>query len=1283
MSRFILSIFQWTARNRAVWFACIAATVAAAGWCALQLQFEEDITKVIPADAELTELNQVIQNSKFAEKLIINLQSEDTLAGKKVLMDYADALVDSLENSFIPRFLHPVNRVSENVESEVYDFFYNRLPLFLDEEDYEEIELRLSETGIQNALSTNYKNLISPAGMALKEFIIKDPLSITPLAIEKLQSLNRESIYAIENGYVLTNDFRNLLLFINPIYPANETGHNGEMFERLDQTLNVISNELPGISAEYFGGAAMAVSNANRLKKDIFISVSIAIVVLFFGLLFFFRRVTVFALIFLPTGFGIVMALAVLWLVAGKVSLIALGVGSILIGITIDYPLHFLTHFRAGHRVEKVIRDLALPMFTSAMTTAGAFLCLLFLKSEALNNLGVFVAVCIVASTLFTLLVLPLLLPKERQPRASETASASFIDRLARFAFHRKKWLVISVVVGSIVFAFTAFPVDFEGDLNSMNYVTEKLKLAEQNLDRINRHSLKSVLLISTGGNLEEAVKNHEKQTGKLVELMENGLVQKSSGISGLLLSEKLQQEKIVRWQQFWTSQRKEKTLADLRTSGANFKMKVAAFSPFSRFLEKEFHPQPIDSFVLLKENFLADFVTESENWNTVTTIMRVSEDDKKAIYDAFDSSPNTIIFDRQKLTGKFVEALKNDFDLLAKLSMALVFVILLITFGRIELALFTFVPMMLSWVWTLGIMNFAGMKFNMFNMIISTFIFGLGIDYSIFISRGYLQEHKYGFHNITGFKTSILLSAFTTLVGIGVLIFAKHPALQTIGLSAVIGMLAVLVTTFTIEPLLFSHFITNRKKRGLYPITFRYFIKTFITYGVLIFEIIILMFLGALIFTISSMGKKRRRTLFNKLHQIASIIYIPAAIPFRFKLMNIVREKFEKPGVIICNHQSVIENPLIRMLAPKIVMITNKWVLNSPFFGPIGRMAGFPAADAGIDSILDELKQNLDEGYFIVVFPEGTRSVTGKIRRFHKGAFYIAEKLQVDIIPLLFHGTGDMIGKNAFWGRSSFVTQKVLPRITPDDGRFDPTYSKRTKQVKQYMVAEYEQLKIEERNPDYVREAVISNYYFKGPVLEWYVKIKMRLEENFKLLNSYIPRKGKILDVGCGYGYATLMLGQVSEKREILGVDFDEEKILVANNCHDKNERIQFTAADITDYEITPYDAYVFSDVLHYISKPERETLLRKCMEKLEEGGVIIIRDGNADLQQQQKRTWLTEFFSTNFGFNKTKGGLEFFGVSEIGAIAALHGFELELVGASKVTSNVFMILRRLVKSD
>ena len=85
---------------------------------------------------------------------------------------------------------------------------------------------------------------------------------------------------------------------------------------------------------------------------------------------------------------------------------------------------------------------------------------------------------------------------------------------------------------------------------------------------------------------------------------------------------------------------------------------------------------------------------------------------------------------------------------------------LLLLSFGRIETGLTTALPMFASWLLTLGFMGVTGIRFNIFNIIVSSFIFGLGVDYSILIMRGMLFEYRYNTKEISSYKTSIFLSA-------------------------------------------------------------------------------------------------------------------------------------------------------------------------------------------------------------------------------------------------------------------------------------------------------------------------------------------------------------------------------------------------------------------------------------------------------------------------------------------------------------------------------------------
>ena len=162
-------------------------------------------------------------------------------------------------------------------------------------------------------------------------------------------------------------------------------------------------------------------------------------------------------------------------------------------------------------------------------------------------------------------------------------------------------------------------------------------------------------------------------------------------------------------------------------------------------------------------------------------------------------------------LTNLFVEFVHADFQFIVTFTSILVFLALLIMYGRIELTLITFIPMIFTWIWILGIMAIVGIEFNIVNVMISTFIFGLGDDYSIFIMDGLQQEYRIGKKNLPSIRTSILLSALTTIAGLGVLIFAQHPALRSIAGIAIIGIVCVFVMAQTIEPFFFRLLISNR----------------------------------------------------------------------------------------------------------------------------------------------------------------------------------------------------------------------------------------------------------------------------------------------------------------------------------------------------------------------------------------------------------------------------------------------------------------------------------------
>jgi 2-polyprenyl-3-methyl-5-hydroxy-6-metoxy-1,4-benzoquinol methylase len=226
----------------------------------------------------------------------------------------------------------------------------------------------------------------------------------------------------------------------------------------------------------------------------------------------------------------------------------------------------------------------------------------------------------------------------------------------------------------------------------------------------------------------------------------------------------------------------------------------------------------------------------------------------------------------------------------------------------------------------------------------------------------------------------------------------------------------------------------------------------------------------------------------------------------------------------------------------------------------------------------------------------------------------------------------------------------------------------------------EYDILRQHIETVNYFRSLLISNYIFKGPVLEWYCRIKTKLENNYSLFEGLMPKVGKIVDVGCGYGFLAYMLMFKSKHRLILGIDFDDEKIEVATNCVSKTDNLSFAVGDVTNYEMPVADGFIISDVLHYLKEEQQIQVIENCVSKLNKGGVLLIRDADKDITSRQKGTWYTEFMSTKvFGFNKTKtDGLHFVSGTTIkNTLKRFPQLQVEVIDNTKLTSNIIYVAR------
>lgn len=1266
-------------RKPALWGILIGLFVLFA-FLSSRISFEEDITKMLNFDAKAKTYNSIVQSTKLVDKLIVIVSLKDTNAiNQEKLITFSDSLGTRLSHSS-PGL---IKKISLKIEEEnlipAYTIFLRNIPVFIEEADYKSFDTLFTPANLNCGLQRNLQTLSSPVGLVSKLNLQFDPVGIATNFLKRLRDFQTTASLSPVNGYLFSKDGKHLVFYIEPVNPANETRQNGHLIDDIDQSIKSLSGQvnLKDVSCRYFGSSAISVGNARQLQRDTILTISISGIALILLLVFVFKKRRIPLLILLTIVFAGGFALAAVAMIKTSVSLIAIGAGSVILGIAVNYPIHLLSHKLQESDIRNVIREMVVPLTLGSATTIGGFFFLLFMKAELLHDLGLFGAFSLIGAALFTLIFLPHMIGDLTQAKSSVTRE--WLEKISNISFEKKKIpLAIIFIVTPVLFYF-APKVRFDSDLMNLNYISKDLQSTQELLNQINGGAKRSVYAISYGKTREDAIA-YSYGIKELTDSLNTAGVQCSySSVTCILPPVKVQKQRVERWNAYWNVERKATALKNLGTAAAELGFNDDAFGEFTAQIDKGAHPLSAGDYNYLIAAFAKDLMSHKDSLFTLVSQVKVTPEKQETISKQLLNLPGITVIDWKMMTNQLLKVINNDFNLLFILTAALVLLALLLTYGRIELSLVTFIPMVVSWIWILGLMALLNLRFNLVNIILSTFIFGLGDDFCIFVMDGLQQQNKTGKQHFSSIRIGIYLSSLTTIIGLGVLIFAQHPALRSLAFVSIVGILSVLFVSQTLEPYLFNLFITNPQKKGLAPLTFFTLLKSVFAFSYFIFGSILLSVIGILIVPFRYLARKSTNYFYHWLIQrfTQSLLILMANIKKNY--FNPEHEKFSKPAIIISNHQSVLDILLLISLNPRIILLTNKWVWNSPVFGFVVRAAGYMTVANGIEAGIDKLKSAVAVGYSIAIFPEGTRSPEGTLQRFHKGAFYLANELGLDILPILLHGTSHCLKKGSFVVLDETISLRYLKRIPVTDLSWGVTYQERAKSITRHFKNEYAILAAEQETPRYYRNQMISGYLFKGPILEWYLKVKIRLENNYLLFNELVPKKGIIVDAGCGYGFLPYMLSFLSPGRTVSGIDYDEEKIEVASNCYFNKGKVRFETGNLVTHDFGAADCYILSDVLHYLAPIDRKTVLTHCMDRLNPGGSIVVRDADQSKTQRHKGSRFTEVLSTRiFRFNKTENSLGFFTADEIIDLAGQYGLSARVIDNTRFTSNIMIVLNK-----
>lgn len=1231
-----------------------------------RLKIEEDLYAVFPDGKEYQEFSNILQRNNLNKQLVFSVK---VLDDETQTLDDLDTLVSKLKQRF-GKELADFDVYKTVDEQTLIHYLQSAAIVRLKQEDYLRFNQKITKDSIRKAIADCEQRMNGSNGFFLRNFLAIDPLGLVNKQLSLANPLSDKSDYIVKDGLIFTKDEQKILFFATLQLDLKDT----KALSRFNKDLGQFKdkwNSKAKADVDYFGTFQIAAENADQVKSDTSITLFISLGLILLVLIFYYRSVLAPLYFILPAIFGMLCGGGMVGYLHPEISAISLATSSVLLGIVLDYSFHFFTHFKHSKNLLETVREISAPMVIGSFTTVAALAALMFTDSVVLQNFGLIALCTLTGSVLFTLIFLPVIihflrikLPEGRGSTKKQVANKIFV---------RVSFAVIAVV--TFIFLFNDLSFQFDADLNNLSFHSPELKKKEAAFTGINPEKQKKIYIITKAASLEEAKSINAKVYETALNNKESFQIKELVSTAPYLLPQSQVAAANQRWTSFWKD-KKARVSMEIASAANDHNFSATAFEPFTKWMDAGNIDVQTGS-ELCAEMGLNKFQYSDKAGVSFITSVVLDRSQLVNCKAAFNQIDGVFVLDIADITAKMLNSVQTDFNYLLVFSSLLVFLSLLVVYGRIELAIFAFFPMVLGWVWILGISNLMDLKFNFVNIVIATFIFGLGDDFSIFITDGLIQRYKTGTDIIKSYRSAIILSGITTIIGTGALYFAKHPAIHSIALISVVGIACILFITLFIQPSIFNLLAINRVKKGKVPITFFTMIYSLLLFTYFFIGSILLNLFLILVLMPFPAPKVKKRALLNYLVSKLAKSTLYAGFHVKKRIIHPELLDFSKPSILVANHTSFLDILLVIMLHPKAIIIVKSWVYNSPVFGLFIRYAGYPFSQDGAEMNLEIIQKRIEDGYSIVVFPEGTRSKDGEIKRFHKGAFFLAKELNLAIQPLLLIGAHEVNPKNDILISKGHLNVLVMDRVTSPP---EESFSQYTKRVQAMMREAYDLGRKEFAKTSFWQTELIKNYVLKGPVLEWYVRIKWMLErKNFEFYDELIGDRTSIMDIGCGYGYLSYYLHYRNPKRTIKALDYDQEKILVAANGRKKSEGLSFEAADIRAVDFEPMDVVFLNDVLHYLPKTDQDIVLEQIAASMNDNGILFIRDGLKELEERFKKTKFTEFLSTKlFKFNKTTNELSFLSRSDMEVFALKHGFSLEIIEHSKMTSNVLLILRK-----
>jgi predicted RND superfamily exporter protein len=790
-------------------------------WRGASIHFETSIAELLPRGTpSADDLRDLLLAEGTLDRLLIAVSRDPGAADPEdealALEDAAEALSERLRRTGLFRDVR--YGVGEDDLLALARFAMAHLPVLVDPDRVPALAARLEPAGVRAAALELRRRGTDPGFLGTLETLASlDPLNLLPLALPPDEAAPGGFRPDPRTGLFLSRDGRRLLLVTEPRHPPTEIDFSRRLLEAVRDVEAGVARDLPDggrLRFDHAGGHLFALEDETRVRRDATLTCLISVLGIACVYLFVIRRIALWIAVLVPLTMTTVWTLGLASIYPGRLNMVTVAFAAILLGIGDDAMIHMYLREREERRsgtpapasAVAALRATGPAVTVATLTTAAAFLSLSSVRFRGLAELGVIAAFGMLNLLVGVLVFFPAALTLLARRPGPEDGLALRLPLRALLALHRwaaPRRRAVLGAAGLLTAAMLApaLTTRVSADLRSIRG------------DDPAAEALRRVLAPFEGAAAETMVVIHGARDAPPDAIrVERGL------------------EAAAALQAFCREGRAAGLLAACDNPSARFppesvqraRFRAAGGLPWERAAEILTAEA---SALGLRPSFLAPFLEAARSYGDYDTVRIVPD---PAAFGPLGVPVTRVHFPDPGAAGTLAgevrrrlepfptrvaavalvssdlgRVIADDFRRAAIIVAITTLALVLMAFRKVGRALLVLAPLAVGLVWMAGMARLAGVDFNLMSLMAMPIVFGLGVDYGVYVVDRWERSGRDAESALAGTGPAVLVTGLTTLVGFGALLAARLAGLRTLGFAVVTGTGFTLAAALVLLPLL------------------------------------------------------------------------------------------------------------------------------------------------------------------------------------------------------------------------------------------------------------------------------------------------------------------------------------------------------------------------------------------------------------------------------------------------------------------------------------------------